>query len=134
MSIHVSTLGATSVVPRSLHILYADDVPELRRLLEVTLGRVGHTIETVPDGQEALTRVLATPAAYDLVITDHHMPKMNGLELVGRLRALPFPGKIVVFSSELGEDVSQAYRELRVDCILPKPIFPDTLRSVLAAL
>ena len=134
MSIHALTKVVTGPVKRTLHILYADDVRELRLLLEVALGRDGHSVETVPDGRQALARITATPAAFDLLITDHHMPVMNGLELVSRLRALPFAGKIIVFSSELGEEVAAAYRRLQVDYILPKPIFPVTLRAVLSTL
>jgi len=134
MSIQALAQGLAAPVNRTLHILYADDMRELRRLLEITLGRDGHTVETAEDGQEALNRITATPSAFDLLITDHHMPNMNGLELVSRLRSLPFAGKIVVFSSELSEEVADAYRRLKVDCILPKPIFPATLRAVLATL
>ena len=128
------TQDAPTTAGRKFHILYADDMRELRRLLEVMLGRDGHTIETVADGQQAYEKIRANPLAFDLVITDHHMPLMNGLSLVRLLRALSYPGKIVVFTSELGEEVTEAYRRLGVDAILPKPIFPRTLRSVLAAL
>ncbi len=134
MSIHALSNGVSAPVKRARHILYADDMRELWCLLEVTLSRDGHTVETVADGREALERITAAPGAFDLLITDHHMPFMNGLELVRRLRSLPFTGKIVVFSSELDLAISEAYRRLRVDCILPKPIFPNTLRAVLTAL
>lgn len=134
MSSHALTLGATGTIIRTLHILYADDMLELRHLLEITLGGDGHAVETVPDGREALARITAAPAAFDLLITDHRMPNMTGLELVGRLRTLPFAGKIIVFSSDLDEEVTAAYRRLRVDYILPKPIFPVTLRALLATL
>jgi CheY-like chemotaxis protein len=134
MSIHALTTGVSEQVNRTLHILYADDMRELRRLLEVALGRDGHQVETVPDGLAALGRIATATVAFDLVITDHHMPVMNGLELVGRLRQLPFAGKIIVFSSELSADVAEAYRRLRVDYILPKPIFPATLRALLKTL
>ena len=43
-----------------------------------------------------------------------------------------WPGKIVVFSSELKEQVRDAYLALHVDRVLPKPIFPSELRKVLA--
>lgn len=127
----VSTLTSTG---RHLRILYAEDVPELRELITVLLGGGGHTVETANDGNEALRKVFTTPKAYDLVITDHHMPGMNGLELVGQLRELAYPGKIVVFSSELSPEVHERYARLRVDHILPKPIFPDTLRDLVAGL
>lgn len=104
---------------------------ELRDLIVLVLGREGYAVETVSDGQDALDRVTASPGRYDLVITDHHMPVINGLELVRRLKAQNFPGKILVFSSELSWAVHKEYRELGVDRIIHKPVFPATLRLVL---
>jgi len=117
-----------------LRVLYADDVRQLRELLTLILRRDGHDPETVGDGTEALERLGRADAAYDLLITDHHMPRMNGLDLVRRLRARRFAGKIVVFSSELSPLVHEDYRQLNVDTILAKPIFPITFRLLLRQL
>jgi two-component system chemotaxis response regulator CheY len=125
----------TATSPRkSLRVLYADDMRELRQLLEIVLGRDGHKVDSVPDGHLALEIVRKDVNAYDVVITDHHMPTISGLELVGQLRELNFPGKIIVFSSELSTAVDAGYRRHRVDHILPKPIFPSDLRAIFATL
>jgi CheY-like chemotaxis protein len=130
-----ATTTNTAAKPRkSLRVLYADDMRELCQLLEIVLGRDGHRVDWVNDGDLALNLLAANPGAYDVVITDHHMPTVNGLELVGRLRAMSFPGKIIVFSSELSPDVDQAYRDHKVDYILPKPVFPSELRTLFATL
>jgi CheY-like chemotaxis protein len=105
---------------------------DLREVARMSLTRDGHSIECVEDGSIALGRITEQPAAYDLLLTDHHMPLMNGLELVTAAKAQQFPGKVVVFSSELSPVVSAEYRKLGVDRILPKPIFPSELRRVLA--
>lgn len=125
---------ATSGSGRGKRVLYADDMKQLRELITIVLTREGYVIETAVDGQEALERLRQEPAGFDLLITDHHMPRMNGLELVSQIRQLSFPGKIIVFSSELGHTVNHQYRNHGVDLILPKPIFPLTLRKVLAQL
>ena len=117
---------------RVLRILYAEDLRDLREVARIALTRDGHSIECVPDGVLALERIKAAPNSLDLMITDHHMPKMNGLELVTALGAEPFAGKIIVFSSELSPAIGAAYLQLGVDRILPKPIFPSELRQVLA--
>jgi len=119
---------------RLLRILYADDMRELREVARISLSREGHLIECVADGREALNRVAANPAAYDLVITDHHMPNVNGVELVTQMRALNYPGKILVFCSELSPSVNETYYRLKVDRILNKPVFPSELRQVLSEL
>ena len=132
----MSPAPAPAAVPagrRVLRILYADDLPELRDVARLSFGREGHGIECFADGALAFTRILADPT-FDLVITDHHMPNMNGLEFVKNLREVGFPGKIMVFSSELSETVARHYREQRSDRILYKPVFPSILRRTLVEL
>lgn len=119
---------------KPLSILYAEDMPELRDVARVSLGRDGHSVDVAEDGVEALEKINATPGRFDVVITDHHMPRMNGVDLVRQLRAMAYPGKIVIFSSELSRDVNNSYREMNVDRILYKPIFPAELRRVLEEL
>lgn len=123
----------SNVAKRCLRILYADDLRELRELARLSFGRDGHGIECVADGALALARIVADPN-FDLVITDHHMPIMNGLELVTRLREQNFAGKIMVFSSELSEAVAREYRQFAVDRILYKPVMPSALRQTLSEL
>lgn len=119
---------------RPLRILYADDMLQLREFMTIMLNREGHLVETVPDGADALEWIDRAPTAFDLLITDHHMPRLTGLELVRAVRDLPFAGKIIVFSSEISELVHERYQRLNVDLILPKPIFPVTFRKLLSEL
>jgi len=130
MDTTVTTQAAAPAV-RPLHILYAEDLKQLRDFMGIMLGREGHTVETADDGSIALERLTSDLQAFDLLITDHHMPRMNGLELVRRIRATPYAGRIIVFSSEVSEEVNDQYRQLGVDLILPKPIFPVTFRELL---
>ena len=130
----VPTVASLPMPGRVLRILYADDLPELRGLLRDVLAHDGHHIQTVGDGGEALDRLKQPLEPFDLLITDHHMPGVNGLDLVRQTRQLAYPGKIVVFSSELSEEVMEQYRQFDVDAILPKPISPLTFRRVLAQL
>ncbi len=129
-------LPVASASPASLRIIYADDVRELRHVAQLSLTRDGHQIDCVTDGDEALDKISAAPVAYDVLITDHHMPRMDGLTLVTQLRTLPvtFHGKIIVFSSSLSPEVDAAYRKLNVDHLLKKPVFPSVLRELLAKL
>ncbi len=137
MSVNTPSLApAPTTTPgakRSIRILYADDLPELRDVARISFSREGHDIECVPDGLQAVDRIRAD-ASFDLVITDHHMPHMNGLGLVRGLRELEYQGKILVFSSELDPRVTAAYKAMNVDRILFKPVFPSVLRQALAEL
>lgn len=129
----VTTQAEARPKGKALRILYADDVLELRELLKMILAQNGHTVESAVNGLEALDKISQNPAAFDLVITDHHMPRMDGLELVRRLRQMKFPGRIMVFSSELSPAIADAYLNLEVDHLLTKPINPSVLREKIAA-
>src|SRR5215470_844065 len=67
-------------------ILVVDDEPQLTRVLRTGLKSRGYDVRTAPDGQTALE----TFKEWDphLVITDLAMPRMDGLELCRRLRAI----------------------------------------------
>jgi DNA-binding NarL/FixJ family response regulator len=62
------------------------------------------------------------------------MPNLTGLELVHGLRAVEYPGRIIVFSSELSPAVMAEYQRLKVDRVIYKPVYPSALRGILAEL
>ena len=116
---------------KALRILHVDDMRQLCDIVRMSLGRDGHIVESFADGASALARIQEDPTAFDLFISDHHMPKMNGLEVVRELRRIDFRGKIFIFSSEIDEDVNDIYLQLKVDMVLPKPIILPELRQLL---
>ena len=118
------------MVRKTKRVLYVDDMRELREVATLALTRCGHKVASAPDGRDALEMVVANPTAYDIVISDHHMGGMNGLELVIKLREIKYPGKIAIVSSELNEDVEGEYRSHGVDRILYKPVALAELRSL----
>ncbi len=117
---------------KALHILHVDDMRQLCDIVQQSLGRDGHTVESFSDGESALARIKEDPKGFDVFISDHHMPKMNGLEVVRELRKIGFSGRIFIFSSEIDEEVNDIYLELKVDHVLPKPILLPELRQLLA--
>lgn len=131
---NAQTATATPFAAVPVRILYADDVRELREVVRLSLSRVGHTVTCAEDGKSALAAYDATPGAFDLVITDHQMPVMDGLELVRALRARKFTGRVLVFCSELNASLADAYAEEKVDRLVYKPILPATLRQIVADL
>ena len=77
-------MGEASAVRR---ILVADDDADIVDLLRMNLVAGGYEVETAGDGQEAWDKALASPP--DLVVLDVMMPKMDGLEVLAKLRAEP---------------------------------------------
>jgi len=111
-----------------LNILIAEDERSVAFSVSFALKTDGHTIEIVPDGEQAFSRLTAEPDAFDLLITDNHMPRMSGVELVRRLRDTPFRGKIFVLSAHLSAENRATYGALRVDIMMPKPFDLHQLR------
>jgi CheY-like chemotaxis protein len=114
-----------------LRILCVDDNPVCRRFLEVVLTRDGHIVTCAEDGQHALDRIAGDADAYDLVITDHHMPRVDGFQLVQTLKRWEFAGAIIVISAGLDDATAARYRALAVSAILLKPVLVDRLRSTI---
>lgn len=108
-------------------ILLVDDHPMMRRgirqMLELeddfnVVGEANH-------GEEALS--LIEPTQPDLVLLDNNMPQMNGLETLRRLRAMNYPGKVLLFTvSDAEDDIRDALR-LDADGYLLKDMEPELL-------
>jgi DNA-binding response OmpR family regulator len=114
-----------------LNILLAEDERSVAFSICFALKPDGHRIEIVADGEQALSELTARSGAFDLLITDHSMPRMNGVELVKRLRESAFRGKILVLSAHLSAENRAAYDALGVDGMIPKPFDLHQLRAVI---
>ena len=89
-----------------MRILVAEDDAVTRRLLEVTLGRLGWDVITAPDG-DAAWRVFETlkgKNAPELAVLDWMMPGLEGIEICRRLRATPgFERMYVILLTSRGD-------------------------------
>ncbi len=72
------------MVDKQKRILAVDDEPNMRRLLEISLRQAGYQALSAANGKEALE--LLKQEQVDLVVSDLHMPGMNGLELLKQMR------------------------------------------------
>jgi len=67
-------------------ILVAEDDAGVRDLVLAALGRVGHTVVTVRNGEEAIRVLEEKDPAIDLLVSDINMPGLGGIELVSMAR------------------------------------------------
>lgn len=85
------------------NVLVVDDQLINRTILERQLSAQGLAVTLCESGEEALERIAGIPpnytSAFDLVITDHEMPGMNGLDLACHLRASGCDTPLVMLSS-----------------------------------
>lgn len=110
-----------------MNALVVDDSAAMRRIQQRALERAGWRVVQASSGSEALVRLRAQRC--DLVVTDLHMPEMDGLELVRRIRAdedLRAVRVVVVTSDAVLGSVQQAL-DAGADDFLMKPFTPQAL-------
>ncbi len=117
-----------------MQILVAEDEKAVAHMIALVVGGPASKVVTARDGWEALIKIGATARPFDLVITDHRMPRMTGLQLVRQLRAQSFGGKILVLSAYLSDEDIRAYEALNVDMMMSKPFDFDELQQAMAIL
>jgi PAS domain S-box-containing protein len=112
-----------------LRILLVDDDPRVRRILGELIKSWGHTVVIAEDGFNALDAFLVafrSGQPFDVVITDLGMPRMNGAELVRRIRQHDRQVPIIIVTAWGKEHfVPEA------DAILSKPVHSQDLKSAL---
>ena len=117
-----------------MQILVVEDEQAVAHMIAMVLGGPAAKVVKARNGWEALIKVGATARPFDVVITDHRMPRTTGLQLVRQLRAQNFAGKILVLSAHLSDEDIRAYEELSVDMMMSKPFDFDELQQAMAVL
>ena len=112
-------------------ILTVDDSASMRQMLAFTLKHAGYQVIEAVDGQDALDQVKDQPV--DLVLTDQNMPRMDGLELVRRLRGMGQHRSvpILILTTESSDEMKQAGRAAGATGWLVKPFDPPRLLEVI---
>ncbi len=115
-----------------LRILLVEDEPDNQALALQMLGQLGHRADVASDGLEALERL--EQHAYDLVLMDVMMPRLDGLETTRRLRrdlpAAEQPRVIALTARALRSD-REACLSAGMDGYLSKPVRMDALAEAL---
>ncbi|CAK7027462.1 MAG: Sensor histidine kinase RcsC [Saezia sanguinis] len=117
----------TSRTPHSNKVLVVDDSLTVRRVTQRLLERAGFEVALAKDGQDALNQIQAEIPA--LVLSDIEMPRMDGFELVRRLRShsetqmLP----VIMITSRIAQKHHDYANELGVSHYLGKPYVEEEL-------
>ena len=113
-----------------LRILLVDDHPQIAAALVELLSAAGHTVQLAVNGSDAWDVILDHSDDIDLVVTDHQMPGLTGLELSQLLRQTTYRGGLMIHSSALNAETQASYLALKVDAMVSKS---TTARELLAA-
>lgn len=119
----------------SKRVLVAEDNLALAHVLQFNLERNGFDVTVALDGGEAWE--IAQRERFDVVITDHEMPRMTGIELCTRLRELPeyeSTPVMMVTARALELDVKELQQQPGLAVIMSKPFSPEELLNTVEKL
>jgi two-component system chemotaxis response regulator CheY len=114
----------------SKSILVVDDTRSMRMMVANVLTAAGYEVCEAADGAQALA--LAQQRQFDLVVTDHNMPEMDGVTLVRELRQIPdYDGvALLVLSTEADIALKQRGREAGATGWMVKPFDPQRMLDI----
>ncbi len=112
-------------------ILAVDDSPSMRKMVSFTLVGAGYQVVEAVDGVDAFEK--AQQQAFDLVLTDQNMPRLDGLGLTRKLRDHPLfkTIPILMLTTESSDLMKQAGRAAGATGWLVKPFDPARLIDVI---
>jgi two-component system OmpR family response regulator len=116
-------------------ILVVDDEPAIRDLCAAALSRSGCYVDVAEDGAAAWDTMQMN--SYDLLVTDHSMPNVSGVELLQKLHAARMALPAIMVSGAMPTEELNRRPWLQIDARLLKPFTTDellaTVRKVLSA-
>lgn len=115
-----------------MRVLYVEDSPVLLRTVRRALRHTGYAVDTAADGEAGLAS--AELHEYDLVILDVMLPKLDGLEVLRRMRAVGRQTHVLLLTAR--DTVADRVQGLRIgaDDYLVKPFALDELLARVEAL
>ena len=115
-------------------LLFADDNEDMRLMLRDLFRSVGHEVALAADGAAALEAIEQREP--DLVILDHSMPALTGIDVCKRMKANPFTARIPVLmlTAQGGMESKIEGFAAGADDYLAKPFDPRELRARVSAL
>ena len=115
----------------SRKMLTVDDSPSVRKLVKFTLKAKGYEVRSAGDGLEALD--LLKQEAFDAIILDINMPRMNGLEFLSEIKADDQYARmpVIMLTTEGQDDDKDKAVSLGATAYMVKPFKPTQLLMLL---
>ncbi len=110
---------------QNINVLYVEDDDLTREAFSSILSRFVSTLYTAENGEVGLNKFKETNP--DIVITDLEMPKMNGIEMIHKIREVSPKKTIIVITAFKDE----AHKAEDADLVLVKPVKRDFLLDAL---
>jgi chemotaxis protein histidine kinase CheA/ActR/RegA family two-component response regulator len=115
-------------------ILVVDDSISVRRISARALRTIGMIVHEASDGQEALVMLKRPDLAFDLVLSDLEMPRLDGFALLREMRrtGLLARAPLILTSTRSSEETRRTARELGARAFLAKPVEPRELQMAVS--
>ncbi|HSC76823.1 MAG TPA: ATP-binding protein [Pseudomonadales bacterium] len=130
-----TTQESTTVTP-SLKLLVVDDADIHRIASRCLLESAGHHVTLVTSATEAMA--LLTWQTFACVLIDIHMPDVDGITAIGKIRSMQHPGKqqpcIIVLSAWFEQEDIQELLDCGADAVCSKPMDIQTINQILATI
>ena len=110
-------------------ILVVDDSGLARRLIRKIVEELGHEVEDVSDGAQALERYLLNH--HDAVILDLLMHGMYGVEVLQKLKQLNPDLPVIIASADIQQTTREEVKKLGASAMINKPVTKEQLGEVL---
>lgn len=121
--------GRREAPPSASRILVVDDDAAMRDFLGRMLRHVQYHVSCAEDGEAAWDALRAD--RFDVLITDHEMPRLTGLDLLRRVRAAPLEVPVILISGRIPGGDTDLLQLLPPGAALKKPfLFADLLATV----
>lgn len=120
---------------RMTTILLLDDNADIVNLLEMVLNQQGYEVISGRNGQEGLSLLGESTVQPDLIISNYHMPRMDGLNFLEHLRDNPQYKTIpfILLTAAPAAQWQQKAAKLGANAFLPKPFKIDLLKNTIRA-
>jgi PAS domain S-box-containing protein len=120
----------TASIQRSLRVLVAEDNTVNQMIIKKMLEKIGHTVLITNNGQEAVDAF--KKEAFDLILMDHHIPVMDGLEAATIIRKASSSIPIIAFTANVLQEDQKKFIERGMNGIIQKPVTLELLQASLA--
>ncbi|EFK06988.1 PAS domain S-box protein [delta proteobacterium NaphS2] len=114
----------------NIQLLLVDDDPGPLTAMARVLRQAGFLVDTAASGKKGLALFRKNPDRYQLVLADHAMPGMSGLEMARRMMDLEKKTKIVICTGHIEPDLEEEAKKEGVSGVAFKPMSPNKLIEV----
>jgi PAS domain S-box-containing protein len=125
-------LKSSQLLPEgSEKILIVDGEKDIARLMQLILEGLGYETVTCTQSVKALEIFKASPASFDLILSDLAMPELSGAQLIKKIRDIRMDIPVIISTSFKNKETAKVMKELELQGLLKKPALKQDIAGVI---